>query len=127
MDKDFSSEPWNDLQHSVEVRMGYESLHKVLVDALDQAQFGKGAKRHNLAGETRFDDQIVMTITRLLGVGFPLGQATKKILESQRSGMDGLAQRAELYGAIIYIAAAIMYTEEMGIELRTNSTFNPAP
>ena len=105
------------MQHAetltVEVRHGYEVLAKVLVDALDQAQWGKGAKRHGntIMGLEDFQHQPLLEITNRLGLGFPLGQAVKKIYESQRGGLDKLASRAELHGAIIYLAAAILHLE----------------
>ena len=97
----------------VEVRHGYKILAKVLVDALDQAQWGKGAKRHSSGGVglNNFQSQPLLEITRRLGLGFPLGQAVKKVYESQQGGLDKLASRAELHGAIIYIAAAILHLE----------------
>lgn len=98
---------------TVEVRHGYEVLARVLVDALDQAQWGKGAKRHGsgVVGLDDFQSQPLLEITARVGLGFPLGQAVKKIYESQRGGLDKLASRAELHGAIIYIAAAILHLE----------------
>lgn len=103
---------------TVEVRHGYEVLAKVLLDALDQAQWGKGAKRHGSgnvgregAGLNDFQSQPLLEITARVGLGFPLGQAVKKVYESQQGGLDKLASRAELHGAIVYIAAAILYLE----------------
>jgi hypothetical protein len=57
-----------------------------------------------------FMDQPALTITRAVGLGFPLGQAMKKIQESQR--MDTDAAKRELLGAINYLAAAVLFLNE---------------
>lgn len=46
-----------------------------------------------------------------MGLGYPLGQAVKKIYESQRLPTKQPAI-AELLGAINYIAAAVIVLEE---------------
>jgi hypothetical protein len=94
--------------HSVNVMEGYYPLFTVLNDALNQAQIGKGAERHG-NGES-FMEQPALTITRAVGLGFPLGQAMKKIQECQR--MDTDAAKRELLGAINYLAAAILFLDE---------------
>ena len=94
--------------HNVIVKDGYFPLFQVLNDALNQAQVGKGAERH--ADGQHFTDQPVLSITRAVGLGFPLGQAMKKIQECQR--MDPDAAQRELLGAINYLAAAVLYLEE---------------
>ena len=97
----------NDI-YNITVRDGYYDLFSVLREALDQAQDGKGHERHG--GDLPFSDQHTMTITRAVGRGFPLGQAMKKIQESQR--MDTDAAKRELLGAINYLAAAILSFEK---------------
>ena len=92
------------------VNYGYEGLALVLKDALEQAQSGKGAERHGEHGT--FSEQPVMTVTEQVGLGFPLGQAMKKIIESQRTGITPEAAKAERLGAIVYIAAAILADKE---------------
>lgn len=94
--------------HNVIVKDGYFPLFQVLNDALNQAQVGKGAERH--ADGQPFTDQPVLSITRAVGLGFPLGQAMKKIQECQR--MDTDAAKRELLGAINYLAAAILYLND---------------
>jgi hypothetical protein len=94
--------------HWAEVKDGYFPLFDVLREALNQAQVGKGAERHG-NGES-FMEQPALTITRAVGLGFPLGQAMKKIQESQR--MDTDAAKRELLGAINYLAAAILFLDE---------------
>ena len=87
----------------------YISLGLVMQSALEQASRGKGRERHASEGEA-YSDQIICEVTRRLGSGYPLGQAVKKIYESQRIG--GEKGVAELLGAINYIAAAVIVTKE---------------
>ena len=94
------------------VAKGYEPLADALDAALDQAQAGKGATRH-AQGET-FDKQVIMEIDRRLagqGAG-QLFQAVKKIYESRRLPPD--RERAELLGAMVYIAARVIALSEGG-------------
>ena len=93
---------------SVFVKPEYSDLFEVLRDALEEAQEGKGAVRHG--NGLSFTDQPALTITRAVGLGFPLGQAMKKIQESQR--MDPDAAKRELLGAINYLAAAVLFLDE---------------
>lgn len=86
----------------------YASLRMVLDDAFSQAAVGKGRERH--ANGEAFEDQIICEVTRRLGSGYPLGQAVKKIYESQRLG--GERGVAELLGCINYVAAAIIVMRE---------------
>ena len=92
----------------VSVEDGYESLFKILVDALNQAQSGKGKERH-ATGES-FDHQPIMVIADMVGEGYQLGQAIKKLQESQR--LDKVAAIRERLGAINYIAASIIRLEK---------------
>ena len=87
----------------------YFSLRQVLKQALDQAEKGKGKERHAEAGEP-FERQIICEVARRVGLGYPLGQAVKKIYESQRLG--GVRGMDELLGAINYIAAAYIVMQE---------------
>lgn len=87
----------------------YSRLLGVLIDALEQARDGKGKERHASENES-FERQKICEITRRLGLGYPLGQATKKIYESQRLG--GQAGVDELLGAINYISAAVIVMRE---------------
>jgi hypothetical protein len=93
---------------SVFVKPEYSDLFEVLRDALEEAQEGKGAVRHG--NGLSFTEQPALTITRAVGLGFPLGQAMKKIQESQR--MDTDAAKRELLGAINYLAAAVLFLNE---------------
>lgn len=91
---------------------GYEKLRAVLEEAYDQSARGKGKERH--ANDRPFDRQPIAEITRMVGIGFPAGQAIKKA--SEAIGMSargqGEAARRELLGAIVYAAAAVMAIDE---------------
>lgn len=97
------------MQVEIESRVvdGYQSLHAVLMCALEQAQSGKGAQRHGSG--LAFDNQPMQKLIDLYGVGFALGQAGKKMQESQRMEKDPAIR--ELLGAIVYIAGAIINIE----------------
>ncbi len=88
----------------------YMSLKNILREAHDQASCGKGKERHAKADEN-FSDQKICEITRRVGLGYPHGQAIKKIIESQRLPKKDEAV-AELLGAINYIAASIIVRRE---------------
>lgn len=94
------------------VTPGYEALAATLQEALDQAQFGKGKERH--ANGQPFERQPIMEIGRMVGLGYPTGQAQKKIQEAvgmfNRDEPDRAV--AELLGAINYLAAAILLIRE---------------
>lgn len=93
---------------------GYEPLKRVLDAAYAQAAGGKGKERHASEGRP-FMEQPIMTITRDVGLGFLTGQAIKKAIESRRlyNLKGGQAARAELLGAIVYLAAAVLRLEEL--------------
>ncbi len=86
----------------------YDALWTVLMESWEQAAFGKGKERH-ASGEL-FTEQPICQISREVGIGFALGQAQKKIIESQR--LDTEAGVRELLGAINYIAAAVIVRRE---------------
>lgn len=100
----------SDNANEVELNPKYDSLYKVLLAAYNQASCGKGKERHQLNDEESFENQKICEIARRLSVDYDLGQAVKKIYESKRltEGRD----IAELYGAINYIAAAIIVKQE---------------
>ena len=91
---------------------GYESLATVYDSAIEQASEGKGRERHAEAGEP-YEKQVICEVARRVGLGYPLGQAVKKIYESQRLG--GERGVAELLGALNYVAAAVIVMRE-GLE-----------
>lgn len=88
----------------------YADLNDVLLMAFSQAAKGKGAERHARVGES-FKDQPICTITRQLGIAFPLGQAVKKIYETGHL-FNEQDKIAELLGAINYLAAAVIVLRE---------------
>ena len=83
--------------------MNYGRLDAVLKRASDQASTGKGSERH--ADGQSFEEQPIMWIEREFR-SFQLGQAVKKIHESQR--LDPEAAARELLGAINYLAAKVV-------------------
>lgn len=93
---------------------GYDGLRSVFDAALAHAAEGKGKERH--ANGRPFDRQPMMEISRMVGPGFPLGQAIKKAQES--IGMLGRgeagAAESELLGAINYLAGAILLMRDGG-------------
>lgn len=88
----------------------YDSLYKVLLSAYNQASNGKGKERHQLNDDEPFEKQKICEIARRLSIDYNLGQAVKKIYESKR--LADQRDIAELYGAINYIAAAIIVKQE---------------
>lgn len=87
---------------------GYHDLRRVLALAISQAADGKGKERH--ANGKPFSEQPLMEISRMVGSGYALGQAMKKAQESIRLPPE--MAKAELLGAINYLAAAYMLIEE---------------
>ena len=94
----------------VNVSPNYRSLYFVLLNALEQAANGKGKDRHQKNNEP-FEEQPICSIARRVGIGFPLGQAMKKIDEAAR--MEQEAAVNELLGAINYLAAAVIVLREL--------------
>lgn len=90
---------------------GYELLADVLDAALEQAQAGKGKERH-ACGEAFHDQQIVQLGEWMSSTAFAVGQACKKSIESTRLPAD--RARAELLGAINYLAAAVILLDRQG-------------
>jgi len=88
---------------------GYQPLMKVLEQALDRAQLGKGQQRH--ADGKPFDQQLICWVPRKVGLGFNLGQVIKKVCEIGRLATYE-AQIAELLDCIVYLAAAIIILQE---------------
>lgn len=96
----------------MQIPPGYASLRKALNSALEQSACFKGKERH--ANDLPFNRQQIMQITRHVGIGFPLGQASKKINESvgMMTRKQQAAAREEILGAIVYLGAAIIFLEE---------------
>lgn len=94
----------------------YSPLRYVLDRAFEQAAFGKGRERH--ANGRPFVQQPIMEITRMHGIGFVTGQASKKAQEAVGMADRGefSAAERELLGAIVYLAAAYLRVEEVAEE-----------
>ncbi len=93
----------------LEPRPGYEVLARILDDALEQAQTGKGAKRHAEPGQ-EWTEQVWHQISCELGHGFPAGQVAKKLAEAWRLPMP--QRRWELLGVINYAAHLVELSDE---------------
>ena len=90
----------------------YGALQDILDAAYDQSAKGKGVERHG--NGLPWTQQPIMAISRSVGIGFPTGQAVKKITEAVgmlRRG-DAAAAERELLGAIVYVAGAIQWIRE---------------
>lgn len=94
----------------------YAPLRRVLDEAYNQASLGKGRERH--ANDRPFTHQPIMEITRMHGIGFVTGQASKKAQEAvgMMSRGEYEAAHRELLGAIVYLAAACMRVNEVADE-----------
>jgi hypothetical protein len=97
------------------VREGYDSLFTVLTKALHQAQDGKGAERHS--NGLPFDQQPIMVIGQLAGMGFQTGQAIKKAVEAQ-----GMVKRGDFAAAEREILGAVNYLAAVAIEINRRAT-----
>lgn len=93
---------------------GYNSLRRILEQAVEQASCGKGRERHVHKDES-FEQQTICRGGRRFGPGCLLYQAWKKTDEVPKLlTMDNGKERAlqEIYGAINYLAAAAIVIEE---------------
>jgi hypothetical protein len=89
----------------------YKELKMILDRAYLQASVGKGKDRH--ANGLPFHQQPILVETRSVGIGFPAGQARKKVQEATNCYKDHPERAiADLLGAINYIAAEIIFIEE---------------
>lgn len=90
--------------HTTENHTGHP-LYPILIAALEQAMYGKG-ERHG-GNATPFLEQPMFHYIKMHGRGFATGQAAKK-LEEAASTRQGNAFEAEVLGAIVYAASAIL-------------------
>lgn len=86
----------------------YAKLNEVFWEAMAQASSGKGKERH--ADDQPYEEQPIMWIEKYFN-SYQLGQAVKKLHESQR--LSKAQAVAEMLGAINYIAAHIIYINEI--------------
>ncbi len=106
---------------SLECPEEYNSLADVLQEAIDQASKGKGIERHAKFREP-FEEQKICEIARRVGVGYDLGQAIKKSMESVR--LPYPRNINELLGAINYLAGAVIVMREEGENLQLSQEDN---
>ena len=85
----------------------YQCFEQVMQNCIDQIQHGKGHERHG--EDDSFQHQSTWKITQECGEGFPIGQACKKALESNRLPKD--RKITELRGAVGYLLIALLYLE----------------
>ena len=85
-------------------------IQEVFDAAIAQVTTGKG-QRHG-GGEQPFFEQPWFTTTQQVGIGFPLGQAMKKLGESS-SKPDAESFETELLGAIAYAAMAYLANKKL--------------
>lgn len=96
---------------------GYEELASILQGAYDQAARGKGAERH---ASTKMQNSLPWTEQPIMGINLQLGsvdgalyQVIKKATEVQN--LDSVERKVrELYGSIVYAAAAIHLLQTTG-------------
>lgn len=93
----------------INVEPGYEPLARVLVEALEQCQHGKGRERH--ANDKPFAEQPMITIRQDVGRGFTLGQIIKKAEEVQNIPKPS-DQVQELLSIINYAAGEVICIEK---------------
>lgn len=95
----------------------YSTLRTILDAAFNHAATGKGKERH--ARDLPFDKQPMLETTRLVGPGFPLGQAIKKAGEAAGmiSRQEYDAAEAECLGAINYLAGCVAWMRERKVAL----------
>jgi len=85
----------------------YDTPEEVFEDVLEQVTSGKGHERHGNGGS--FEAQPIVVICRQLGhswMGFPVGQALKKLHECRR--LEDEQRIQEVLGAIAYASFALL-------------------
>lgn len=101
-----------EFSYAIQKAQDYQPLLKVLLAAYDQSSQGKGIERHG--NGLPFVEQPIISITKMVGEGYPLGQAMKKLSEAptlyRLKGKE--AAKNEILGAIVYAAAAVIYYED---------------
>ena len=86
---------------------------KVFERAVRRASEGKGEQRHG--NGKPFMEQPVMLIREMVGSGFTLGQAMKKIHESKN--LVWKEKIPELLDVLVYMAAEILFVEKSVTEV----------
>lgn len=91
----------------------YHALFCIFMEAIDQAENGKGKERH--ADNKPFHQQPICEGGRAFGIGCLNYQAWKKTKEAMKLALmkNGPARyRAEILGALNYNAAALIVADE---------------
>jgi hypothetical protein len=97
----------------ININPNYKSLYNVFQEAYKQASEGKGKERH--ANNEHYEQQKICTLNLQIGSNHGLiYQACKKSIESTRMTPD--RAKAEILGAINYLAAAIIVLERLESE-----------
>ena len=97
------------------VKSDYGKLYDVLKDVYDRVSEGKGRSRHSIEG-VPIERQGTIVRRNMFGPGVTLGQAAKKIEESQRhSVLDETQTRNELLDAMGYLALEIIAMDLEGV------------
>ncbi len=102
----------------------YARLKAVFADAADQASAGKGAERHDPNAENYEDQQIVQLCEWMGSNHGDIFQACKKAIESANLPHD--RARAELLGAINYLAAAVIVLDRAEARAEVRAELEPA-
>lgn len=88
---------------------GYERLMDVFKDAHDQAAKGKGKQRH--ANDLPFHAQRMQRISESLDSPMGMAYQVQKKLQEGLQMKDPGARRAELLGAMNYLAGVIIFLD----------------
>lgn len=97
----------------ININSNYKSLYDVFIQAYKQASEGKGKERH--ANNEPYEQQKICMLNMQIGSNHGLiYQACKKSIESTRMTPD--RAKAEILGAINYLAAAIIVLERLESE-----------
>ena len=86
-----------------------EHFKQVLNEIMDQVFEGKGEERHGHGAS--FEDQPWVEITKNVGIGFPVGQALKKLMELRSFENNLSAWEREAYGTGVYVVMSIMFKQ----------------
>lgn len=93
---------------------GYELLANVFRDAHDQAAYGKGNVRH--ANRLPFHEQRMQKISEALNSPLGMAYQVEKKLEEGLQMPSHVARRAELLGALNYLAGIVIFLDKQAIE-----------
>jgi|SRR6478609_2023904 len=106
----------------------YQKLQTVLAHVIAQVADGKGAQRHAIGLPRAFERQPMLEISRMVGPGFQLGQAMKKAQEVYGffDAKDYDKAKEEIFGAIAYLAGAVILIDEYKEAAKIKAPTEPA-